>query len=42
MILPREFLGRSSITYVNAEDRDKPRNQRYQVFLDQPFERRRG
>ncbi|MDP2239283.1 MAG: hypothetical protein Q8K18_03855 [Burkholderiales bacterium] len=38
MILPRELLGKSSIRYVNAEDLDKPKNQSYQVFLDQPVE----
>ena len=36
MILPRELLGKSSISYVNAEDRDKPKNQKYQVFIDTP------
>ena len=34
MILPRELLGRSSISYVNAEDLNKPKNQKYQVFID--------
>jgi len=38
MILPRELLGKSSIRYVNAEDLDKPKNQSYQVFLDQPVD----
>ena len=36
MILPRELLGKSSISYVNAEDRDKPKSQKYQVFIDTP------
>ena len=36
MILPRELLGKSSISYINAEDRDKPKNQKYQVFIDTP------
>ena len=36
MILPRELLGKSSITYVKAEDIDKPKNQKYQVFIDAP------
>ena len=35
MILPAELKGRSSIAYVNAEDRDKPKSQRYQSFLDE-------
>lgn len=37
MILPRELLGKSSITYVNAEDLNKPKNQKYQVFVDTPI-----
>ena len=37
MILPRELLGKSSISYVNAEDRDKPKSQKYQVFVDTPI-----
>ncbi len=35
-ILPRELLGKSSITYVKPEDIDKPKNQKYQVFIDAP------
>ena len=35
MILPAELKGRSSIAYVNAEDRDKPKSQRYKVYLDE-------
>ena len=37
MILPRELLGKSSITYVKAEDLDKPKNQKYQIFIDAPI-----
>jgi hypothetical protein len=37
MILPRELLGKSSITYVKAEDLAKPKNQKYQVFIDTPI-----
>lgn len=37
MILPRELLGKSSIAYVKPEDIDKPKNQKYQVFIDQPI-----
>jgi hypothetical protein len=36
MILPRELLSKSSISYVNAEDLDKPKSQKYQVFIDTP------
>ncbi len=35
MVLPRALLGKSSIAYVRAEDRDRPRRQRYTVFQDQ-------
>jgi hypothetical protein len=37
MILPRELLGKSSITYVKPEDVDKPKNQKYQIFIDTPI-----
>ena len=37
MILPRELLGKSSIAYVKAEDLSKPKNQKYQVFVDTPI-----
>jgi hypothetical protein len=38
MILPQSTKGKSSITYVKAEDRDKPKTQKYQVFVDEPIE----
>ncbi len=38
MILPVALTGRSSISYVDAADRDKPKTQRYQVFIDQPIQ----
>jgi hypothetical protein len=38
MILPRSLLGKSSISYVNADDVAKPKSQRYQVFIDAPVE----
>jgi hypothetical protein len=37
MILPRAFLGRSSIRYVRAEDQDKSKPQRYQIYIDRPI-----
>jgi hypothetical protein len=37
MILPRALLGKSSIQYVNDEDRAKPKAQSYQVFVDAPI-----
>lgn len=38
MILPRALLGKSSISYVNADDLARPKSQSYQVFIDTPFE----
>ncbi len=38
MILPRALKGRSSISYVNTEDKDKPKRQKYTIFLDQFIE----
>jgi hypothetical protein len=38
MILPRSLLGKSSISYVDAADVAKPKNQQYQVFIDAPVE----
>lgn len=38
MILPRALLGRSSISYVNEEDRNKPKRQQYTILLDQFIE----
>jgi hypothetical protein len=35
MILPRECRGKSSLRYVNAEDADKPKLQKYTIFIDQ-------
>jgi hypothetical protein len=37
MILPRELLGKSSIQYVNEEDKTKPRSQRYKIYVDAPI-----
>lgn len=35
MVLPVAFKGKSSITYVREEDRVKPKDQRYSIFLDE-------
>jgi hypothetical protein len=36
MILPKALIGgKSSIEYVNAEDLNKPKTQRYQIFIDE-------
>jgi hypothetical protein len=37
MILPARLHGQSSIGYVKAEDRDKPKSQRYRIYLDTPI-----
>jgi quercetin dioxygenase-like cupin family protein len=37
MILPRALLGKSSISYVKPEDRDRPKSQTYTVFVDAPI-----
>jgi hypothetical protein len=37
LILPRALLGKSSIQYVNEEDKAKPKSQSYKVFADAPI-----
>ena len=37
MILPRALLGKSSIEYLNAEDKAKPKSQSYKGFADTPI-----
>jgi hypothetical protein len=37
MILPRAFLGKSSIQYVKEDDKEKPKTQSYKVFADAPI-----
>ena len=34
MLLPAELHAKSSIRYVNPEDQEKPKTQRYQMFVD--------
>jgi len=36
MVLPLALKGKSSIRYVDPADADKPKTQRYQVFIDFP------
>lgn len=38
MVLPARLKGMSSISYINAADRDKPKSQSYKIFVDQPIE----
>jgi phage protein U len=35
MVLPPELAGKSSITYVNDEDRDKPKSQQYAGYCEE-------
>ena len=35
MVLPRDYKGRTSITYVKPEDADKPKPQEYTRFVDE-------
>ena len=37
LILPRTLLGKSSIQYVNEDDKAKPKSQQYRVFVDAPI-----
>jgi hypothetical protein len=39
MILPRALLGKSSIQYVNEDDKAKPRVQQYKILADAPIAR---
>ena len=38
MVLPRAIQGSPSIHYVRDEDRERPKSQRYTIFLDEPVE----
>lgn len=37
MLLPRALVGKSSIQYVNEEDKDKPKSQHYKIYADAPI-----
>lgn len=37
MVLPRELVGKSSIQYVNEEDKAKPKTQQYKIYADAPI-----
>jgi hypothetical protein len=37
MVLPATLIGTPSIRYVRDEDRDRPKSQRYTVFVDEPL-----
>lgn len=38
MVVPRSYKGRTTITYVKAEDADKPKPQQYTRFVDEFIE----
>jgi hypothetical protein len=37
MVLPAACLGRSSLEYLNAEDKGKPKTHQYKIFADMPL-----
>jgi hypothetical protein len=37
MILPRALIGKSSISYVNEDDKARPKSQQYKIFVDAPI-----
>jgi hypothetical protein len=37
MVLPRALIGKSSIEYLNEEDKAKPKSQSYKIFADVPI-----
>jgi hypothetical protein len=37
MILPRAYLGKSSVEYLNEADKAKPKSQSYKIFVDMPI-----
>ena len=37
MILPRALTGKSSIEYLNEDDKAKPKTQQYKIYADAPI-----
>jgi hypothetical protein len=37
MILPLSYLGKSSVEYLNEEDKPKPKTQSYKIYVDMPI-----
>jgi hypothetical protein len=37
MVLPRAYLGKSSVEYLNEEDKAKPKSQQYKIYADLPI-----
>jgi hypothetical protein len=38
MILPMAYLARSSVEYLNDEDKPKPKTQTYKIYVDMPID----
>ena len=37
MVLPLAYQGKSSVEYLNEEDKAKPKSQQYKIFVDMPL-----
>jgi hypothetical protein len=37
MLLPRSYLGKSSVEYLREEDKAKPKSQTYKIYVDMPI-----
>jgi hypothetical protein len=37
MVLPRTLIGKSSIAYVNEDDKARPKSQQYKIYVDAPI-----
>ena len=37
MLLPQAYLGKSSVEYLNEEDKAKPKTQTYKIYADMPI-----
>jgi hypothetical protein len=37
MLLPRSYLGKSSVEYLREEDKAKPKSQQYKIYVDIPI-----
>ncbi|HUD85894.1 MAG TPA: hypothetical protein VMR17_05545 [Xanthobacteraceae bacterium] len=37
MVLPAAYMGKSSVDYLNEEDKAKPKSQSYKIFADMPL-----
>ena len=37
MILPVAYVGKSSVEYLNDDDKAKPKSQQYRIYADMPL-----